>query len=114
MGPKFKPGDLNQRITAERRADQPDGFGNVKAGLVTVGSGIPARISPMKGGEQVRAQRLEAVRNFEIVTRSDGFTRSLKASDRLTNQRTGQAFNIRHVANLDERDRWLVFTVVAE
>lgn len=114
MGPKFTPGQLNQRITVQRRSDQPDGFGNVKGGWVTVGSGIPAGISPMKGGEAVRAQRLEAVRNYEIVTRSCGMTRTLKSSDRLTNQRTGETYNIRHIANLDERDRWLIFTVVAD
>jgi head-tail adaptor len=111
--PVFKAGDLNCRISVQRRSDTPDGFGNVKGALSTVGSDIPARVTPMKGGEQVKATRLQAIRNFEIVTRSDSFTRAITASDQITNQRSGETYNIRHVANLDERDQWLVFTVVA-
>lgn len=114
MGPKFKSSDLTAKITVQRRSEVPDGFGNVKGGWLTVGSGIPARVIPLKGGEQVKAQRLQAIKNYEVVMRSASFTRNITAADRLINQRTGEAYNIRHVANLDERDQWLVFTVAGE
>lgn len=111
--PSFSPADLTGKITVKRRSETPDGLGNFRGGYVTVASGIPARVSTLKGGEQVRMQRLASISNFEIVVRSDGLTRTIKASDQLVNERTSTVLDVKHIANLDERDRWLVISAVA-
>ncbi len=111
--PVFKAGDLRSVVTVQRRSETPDGYGNTLSAWGTIGSGIPAQVSPIRGGEQVRQQRLAGVDQYEIVVRSDGFTRSIKVSDRLLNERTGQTYDVKSALNLDERDQWLVLSAVA-
>ncbi len=113
IGPLITAGQLKGLVTVQRRSEAPDGLGNVKAGWTALKTGIPARISPMRGGEQVKAKRLASVSDYEIVVRSDAFTRSITTADRILNQRGGQAYDLKHVSNLDEQDRFLTFTVAA-
>lgn len=112
-GPIYRAGDLRERVTVQRRATTDDGFGNNVSEWTKLRDDIPAAISPMRGGEAVREQRLAAIAAFEIVVRSDSFTRTIKASDRLVNARSGQAYDIKSALNLDERDFWLTLTCTA-
>lgn len=68
----------------------------------------PARIAPRTGGEEVQAARLAGTSQWDIWVRSDAGTRQIRVEDRAVDVRTGQTFNIRYIANLDERGRFLL------
>lgn len=106
-------GGLRERIRVEARTSISDGMGGVTTGWTTIAADIPARIAPTRGGEEVRAARLSGIGLFDIVVRSSEQTRPTTAACRVVNERTGQTFNVKWVACLDERDRFLTMTTEA-
>lgn len=112
----FRPpgaGELRERVKIERPVTEPNGRGGEVTRWVSVGSGLPAKITPTKGGEEVRAARLTGVNSFDVTVRQSSALTAPAANWRLTNERTGAVYNIKWAANLDERGRWLTMTVVA-
>ena len=106
-------GSLRERIRIEAPPSTSDGMGGVVQGWTTIATDVPARIAPTRGGEEVRAARLSGIALFTIVVRSSDETRPTTAACRVVNERTGQTYNIKWVANLDERDRFLTMTAEA-
>jgi head-tail adaptor len=107
-------GELRELVKIERPLRTPNGRGG-EAPLKwrVVASGLPAKISPTKGGEDVRAARLTGVNSYDVTVRMSSALADVTADMRLTNERTGKVYNIKWAANLDERGAFLVLTVVA-
>lgn len=110
------PAQLRERIRIDRKAaDATDDYGNPTPGdWETLIAAQPARIMPVRGGEQVLADRLTGTVVYEITLRESAANRGISAGDRAMNPRTGEAFNIKHPpVNPDERGRFLTFQVEA-
>lgn len=106
-------GGLRERVRVEARSPVSDGMGGTANTWQVVASDIPARIAPTRGGEEVRAARLSGIALFDIVVRSYEDTRLITTASRIVNERTGQTYNVKWVACLDERDRFLTMTTEA-
>jgi hypothetical protein len=103
-----RPSDLRHRITVQRRSEMtPDGYGNTLSTWAPLLTGVPAKIGPQKGGENVQEARVAGLAPFEVIIRSTASTRALTTADRLVDERSGQTFAISWIGNLDERDRFL-------
>lgn len=100
-------GRLREIVTIERRAGAADGYGNTVATWAALITGEPAEIRPLRGGEDVQAQKLSANGLFEITVRYSSRTSQILATDRLKNGRTGQAMNIRYIEQPDMRRKFL-------
>lgn len=112
----FRPpgaGELRERVKIERPLRVPNGRGDE---VVTwrLASSCPAKISPTKGGEEVRAARLTGVNTFDVTVRMSAALEDAAADWRVTNERTGKVYNVVWAANLDERGRFLTMTVKAD
>lgn len=118
-------GRMRERVAFERRSDlshgqgaghgQPfanDGYGNRIGGwqVLTGLSSYPARISPLRGGEDVIAEKLQGTGLVEIKVRSCVAMRAVKPTDRVRDTRTDQIYNIRYIENKDERDKYVTLT----
>ncbi|WP_374274439.1 head-tail adaptor protein [Brevundimonas sp.] len=103
-------GDLRGRVDVQRKANADDGYGNKRGAWATIHQGIPAKIAIMKGKEEVRAQRLASVSAVEIHVRATPITEAILPSDRLINARTGRAYDIRHIGDLEGLGRSLLIT----
>lgn len=102
-------GALRHRVTIEAENGTADGAGgltNPWANPIQVAT-VWAKISPLNGGEQLRAMQLEDRVSHRIRMR---YRADVTAQHRL---RLGtRAFNIRSILNDGERNRWL--TILAE
>lgn len=110
------PGELRDRVRFERRAEQPDGYGNTEADWAEILPGKSeryVRLLPTRGGEQVIAGRLQGVRAFDLSVSADSLTRQVGPGDRVVNVRTGEALNVRWAADLDGRNTWMLMQVEA-
>lgn len=104
-------GSLRSSVRFERRVDSADGIGGFTSSWSPVAT-VAAKLTPLKGGEEVRAARLSGQEPVEITVRSETLTRSITSADRAVDVRSGQTFNIKWTGNLDERDRFI--TVIAQ
>lgn len=68
---------------------------------------VAARIMPRLGGEAVTASRLSGVQPVVITVRYSNATKTIKPDWRARDTRSGLIYNIRAVANVDERKREL-------
>lgn len=100
-------GRLRELVTIERRAGTPDGFGNVVAGWASLVTNEPAEIRPLRGGEDVQAQKLSANGLIEVTVRYSTRTSQILETDRLKNARTGRPMNIRYIEQPDMRRKFL-------
>ncbi len=82
-------------------------------GWETIAAGLAARIAPARGGEDVRAQRLSGVSTYDVWVRYSAALKDVGPQCRVVDERGGQTYNVRWVANLDELDRFLTLTVEA-
>ena len=105
-------GQLRERIRIERHKVESDGMGGQEGAWRSIITGIPAKISPRRGSEDVRSQRLSGISEFDLWIRSSEESRSIKTGDRAVDERSGRIFDIRWIGNLDERNRWLVLTAL--
>ena len=101
-------GKLRERVRFDRRAAQSDGMGNQAGAWSTLVSARAAQLTPQRGGEQVIANRLQGVDNFDLVVRYDSVTSAVTTDDRVVDLRNpNRVFNILWIGNLDERKRYL-------
>lgn len=105
-------GDLRQMIRFDRQENVSDGMGGFDQTWTPLTT-VAAKVGPMRGGEQIRAERLSGIEPVEIIVRSDAKTRSIVQADRAVDTRTGRTFNIKWSGNLDERDRFIVILAEA-
>lgn len=89
-----------------------DGYGGTTIGYVERFT-ESARLQPRVGGETVQASRLAGLQPYTMTVRSSGRTRSVTPEWRAVNVRTGDRYNIKSVANIDERNAYLELLVVA-
>jgi head-tail adaptor len=105
-------GALSERVTFQRRVEQEDEYGNVESGWVDQFD-EPCRLQPKLGGEGVFASRVQGTQPYLMTVRSSARTRGVDNAWRAVNARTGVAYNIATVANVDERNAWLEMLVTS-
>lgn len=97
----MRAGDLNKRVTIERRATTQDTFGGQDATWSTVAV-VWAGIQPMTGRELFAAQSVESEVTTQIVMRYQaGITAKMRVNY------SGRLFNIHAVLDENERHREL-------
>lgn len=104
-------GRFRESVNFQRRSTASDGYGNQVASWADMAGlvGFPARIAPMRGGEDVIASKLQANGLVEIKVNSCVAIRGVTATDRIVDTRTGEVYNIRYIENKDERNRYVTF-----
>ena len=96
-------GRLNARITLQRAIDTKDSFGQIKKTWVEHQK-VWAESSLVTGQETFVSAQVLAVSTRKFKLRfMQGVTRA-----RMRIQYGNTLFNIQHIANLDERGRWLI------
>ena len=110
-------GQLNRRVTFQRRGEIDDGYGNSITGDWTDQFSVSARVQPKLGGEEVIASRLTGVQPLIVTVRSSMQTRLVTPAWRAFDARAGKGddgepkrlFNILSLANVDERGAYIDF-----
>ena len=100
-------GQLRERVIFEQRSTEEDGAGNYVDEWVP-SDPVAARIQYLKAGEEVMGQRLSGTQPVVITVRSSAFTRSLTASWRARDARSGKTFNLA-APRPDERRAYIDF-----
>jgi len=98
--------DLRDRVSLEKREEIDDGYGGVVGQWVTQFE-RNACILLSKGGETVIAARLQSVQPALIIVRYDAETAAITAAWRLIEARSGTVYNIRTVADMERRGRFI-------
>lgn len=109
-------GALRERIRIETLVTGRDQYGNPaqRWGDMDPALVVRARIKPLGGSEQVRAERVEASTKYEITIRYSSAAAAIQAdTHRAVNARTGEIYNIHAVVDPSERQKWLIMTCTA-
>lgn len=96
-------GELRERVAFEQRAVVDDGYGNDTAGEFAEAFRVAARIKPARGGETIQAERLAGRQPVVITVRCSNATRRVTTDWRVRDVRKDVVYNIRSIANPDER-----------
>lgn len=98
MSRRAVAGALRERIRIDRLGEPgTDQYGNpTEAQWDTLIEPQPAGVTPLRGSEEVQAQRLTGVVTYEIRFRFTEANAAIRASDRAVNVRTGEVLNLRH------------------
>lgn len=102
---------MRERFRIERYAGTDDGYGN-QVGSWQVLFIAWGGIRFMRGSEPVVAARLNARQPAILTIRNSEQARSIKASDRAVNARTGEVFNIRELPREARENRGFVEMLV--
>ena len=102
-------GARNARVTFQRRAVTPDGFGNQAGDWQDLCGPYSVRLTPGVGREEVLAQRLAGVQPVTIMALKCSALAAVDDSCRAVNVRTGETYDIVDISNLDERAIELTF-----
>lgn len=106
-----QPGKLRDRLRFERRAgDQPDGYGN------TDGDWQPlieqprrGRLLPVRGGDQVIADRAQGVSNWNLWVRYDPAVAGVAPGDRVVDTRDpSRVFRVTFAQDMDGSRAWIL------
>ena len=97
-------GQLREKVAFDRRSQEEDGFGNFRTTWSGLVPAIAARIQPLRGSEEVQAQRLQGVQPYLVKVRRCAATLGVKTSDRVRNLRTGAVYDIRTVTPDEARE----------
>lgn len=99
-------GDLRHRIAFEVRTPEEDGFGNSEGPFVEQFV-MAAKVQAKFGGENVKAARLSGEQPVTIVVRQCEQTGRITPDWRARDVRSGTIYNIRSIADPDDRGQWL-------
>lgn len=99
--PRYRPGELSQRVTFKRKAQTTDEYGTVSEALTDVAT-VWAHVRPMSGRERVQAQQVEANANYLVVVRNRD---DLTEADVIVWR--GQNLNIRFIKDRGPRAMYL-------
>lgn len=94
-------GELNERVTIQRRSSTRDAMGG-QIETWQVRATLWARVQPMSAGEQYRRQQIQAKADWKVTIRYNG---DVLPSDRLSWR--GRTFEIKGILNPDMRRRFL-------
>jgi len=99
----YTAGMLRDVVAFERATRTGDGFGGITQTWATI-SGAPTRayVKPLSGREVYESQRVEAHASVMIAVR---YFSDIRERDRVTIG--GREYNIRHIRNVENRNRWL-------
>lgn len=103
---------LREHLVFERRGDVIDGYGNVKGDWLEQFS-LWARVTPLKGGEAVIAERMQGSQPVVIRVRHSVQSARVDSSWRARDTRTGRTYNITSAANMDERREFIDILAVS-
>ena len=109
----MRSGELRSRVRIEARGASQSKYSSGAEPFSAIAADRPAKIAPLKGGEEVIAGRLQGVSVYEITVRDEAAFAAASTAWRIVDERTGEIFNIKHTANHDQRGRWRVFTCEA-
>lgn len=104
--------ELRERLAFDARADlnlnspAGDGYGNTE-GDWQEQFRLFARVQPMKGGETVMASRLTGAQPVIIKVRYSNHAATITTGWRARDVRSGAEYNIRGIANMDEKRDYL-------
>jgi hypothetical protein len=100
--------ELRDRVRFERRgAPIDDGYGNTHADWIRVGGDRLVRLAPVRGGEQVQADRLAGISAWILDAQADAMIRDVDESYRVVDARDPRrTWNVRSSLDLEGRDRW--------
>lgn len=105
-------GALSERLAFEARLAIDDGYGNTVAGDYAVQFNAAARITPLKGGEAVIADRLQGTQPYVLTIRYCDAAKLLKPEWRARNLRTGAIYEIKSIANPDEKRKYMAIVAI--
>lgn len=106
-------GGLRERVAFEKRVASSDDYGNPIAGDFVFEFETWARIRPLIGGEAVLAARLGGEQPVVITVHYSDQTKTITTDWRARDARLGTLYNIRSVANNDERKAYLDITAAS-
>jgi len=104
-------GEMRERVAFDRRTTVDDGYGNPVTGPFVEQFVVDARISPLKGGEAVMADRLTGRQPVIIKVRWSAATAQIHPGWQARDVRKGTPFNVTDIANRDEKK--IYFDVLA-
>lgn len=93
----------------ELRPLTSDGYGNTEAVAFEERFRVHGQLMPRLGGETVMASRLSGSQPATIKLRSSPQLREVTPEWRIRDVKSGAVYNIRSIANPDQRDRELEF-----
>lgn len=94
-------GELNERVTVQRRSSTRDAIGG-QIEIWQVRTTVWAKVQPMSAGEQYRRQQIQAKADWKVTVRYNG---DIVPTDRLSWR--GRTFEIKGILNPDMRRRFL-------
>lgn len=97
------------RVTFQAETQVPDEGGGYQVGWVDIVSNWSAEFLPERGRERVEAGRLAAPMSGTLKVRWSSETTAITERHRVLIQ--GEPWNIRSVANEDQRHRFITMTV---
>ena len=108
---KTSGGDLREVVRFQTSTETDDGYGNPIAGAWATEFKARARIMPKMGSEAVVAARMQGMQPYVITIRSNAQARLVTPAWRAINDRTGAVYDIKAIANPDERNAFLELLV---
>jgi SPP1 family predicted phage head-tail adaptor len=108
----LRAGRLNKRVAFARRDSTADAYGNVSAGGWTALFTVAGGLRESTGRERIQAGALQAPMAAMLTVRSSSLTRLLTEADSAVID--GVRWNIRSIANPDQRNQRLELTVERE
>lgn len=93
---------FDRKVAFDPPANTDDGYGGVTPGWGTAYE-CPARYRYLRTGEAVQQMRLAGRQAIAVTIRSNGTSRTIDASWRMRDLRTGFVFNVRGVEILEDR-----------
>lgn len=107
-----RTGEMRDSVRIERRVTGNIAPGVKEGAWAELIPAQPASLMPLRGGEDMQAERLTGVIFYELELRFSQANLGIVAADRAVNARTGQTYNIRHAPIDPERkNRRLVMQV---
>ncbi len=106
-------GDMRERVRFEARGGTDDGYGNTVPGEFETQFSRAAQFLMKPGSEAMQAARLQSQQPVNMIVRFDPQTRTITPEWRAVDERTGVAYAIRAVEDMDRRRQWLTLVCVA-
>ncbi len=102
-------GSRRRRLRFERKVSAPDGLGNDEGAFQPLCGPFWATLTPLVGGEEVLAQRLDGVQPYTASLRCCEALLGVTVADRAVDDRSGELFDIKAITNPDGRNAQLAF-----
>lgn len=105
-------GKLKHKLQFASRQSVTDDFGNEQGGYAN-NFVRWAEVRPIKGSEQMLAQRLTGVQPVLILVRMDSETRDIQPDWRATDLNEGTVYALHSIADMEQKRKRLTMTATA-